>query len=63
MEFFFEPRGIAVVGATTSKEKGGNIIVSNLKRGYQGQVYPVNPVTGKSKGLIVTLRFSMFQIP
>ncbi len=43
MKFFFEPRGIAVVGATTSKEKGGNIIVSNLKKGYQGQVYPVNP--------------------
>jgi len=43
MKFFFEPRGIAVVGATASKEKGGNLIVSNLKRGYQGQIYPVNP--------------------
>ncbi len=43
MKFFFEPRGIAVVGATASKEKGGNIIVSNLKKGYQGEVYPVNP--------------------
>ncbi len=43
MKFFFEPRGIAVVGATASKEKGGNIIVSNLKKGYQGAVYPVNP--------------------
>ena len=43
MDFFFKPRGIAVVGATGSKEKGGNIIVSNLKKGYQGRVYPVNP--------------------
>ena len=43
MKFFFEPRGIAVVGATTSKEKGGNIIISNLKKGYTGQVYLVNP--------------------
>ncbi len=43
MKFFFEPRGIAVVGATPSKEKGGNIIVSNLKKGYSGQIYPVNP--------------------
>ena len=43
MKFFFEPRGIAVVGATPSKGKGGNIIVSNLKKSYSGQVYPVNP--------------------
>jgi acetate---CoA ligase (ADP-forming) len=43
MEFFFKPKGIAVIGATASKQKGGNIIVSNLKTGYSGQVYPVNP--------------------
>ncbi|WP_372680261.1 acetate--CoA ligase family protein [Desulfosarcina sp.] len=43
MKFFFEPRGIAVVGATPSKEKGGHIIVSNLKKGYQGEIFPVNP--------------------
>ncbi|MCA1786316.1 MAG: CoA-binding protein, partial [Desulfobacteraceae bacterium] len=43
MKFFFNPGGIAVVGATASKEKGGNIIVSNLTKGYSGQVYPVNP--------------------
>ncbi|WP_457551588.1 acetate--CoA ligase family protein [Desulfobacula sp.] len=43
MKFFFEPKGIAVVGATPSKGKGGNIIVSNLKKGYPGPVYPVNP--------------------
>ena len=43
MEFFFKPRGIAIVGATASKEKGGNMIVSNLKKGYSGRVYPVNP--------------------
>lgn len=43
MEFFFRPRGIAVVGATASKRKGGNLIVLNLKKGYPGPVYPVNP--------------------
>jgi acetate---CoA ligase (ADP-forming) len=43
MKFFFEPRAIAVVGATASQAKGGNIIVSNLKKGYDGAVYPVNP--------------------
>ena len=50
MKFFFKPRGIAIVGATASKEKGGNIIVSNLKKGYQGKVYPVNPRYEKVEG-------------
>jgi acetyltransferase len=43
MKFFFRPRGIAVVGATASRGKGGNLIVLNLKKGYSGSVYPVNP--------------------
>jgi acetate---CoA ligase (ADP-forming) len=51
MEFFFRPGGIAVVGATASKGKGGNIIVTNLKKGYSGQVYPVNPRYKEIEGL------------
>lgn len=43
MDFFFTPRGIAVVGASPSQGKGGNIIVENLKQGYTGKIYPVNP--------------------
>jgi len=51
MEFFFRPGGIAVVGATASKGKGGNIIVSNLKKGYSGKIYPVNPGYKEIEGL------------
>ncbi len=51
MEFFFKPEGIAVVGATASKGKGGNIIVSNLKKGYSGKIYPVNPGYTEIEGL------------
>ena len=51
MEFFFRPRGIAVVGATASKGKGGNLIVLNLKKGYSGPVYPVNPGYDEIEGL------------
>ena len=43
MEFFFKPRGIAVVGATPGQGKGGRVIIDNLKRGYSGEIYPVNP--------------------
>jgi len=51
MEFFFRPKGIAVIGATPSRQKGGNLIVLNLKAGYSGQVYPVNPRYEEIEGL------------
>ncbi len=43
MDFFFKPRGIAVVGATPSRDKSGNNIVVNLNKGFKGGIYPVNP--------------------
>lgn len=43
MEFFFRPRGIAVIGATRDHTKSGNFIVKNLKIGFDGPIYPVNP--------------------
>ncbi len=61
MEFFFRPKGIAVIGATPSRQKGGNIIVSNLKTGYSGQVYPVNPRYKEIEG--VTCYPSVSDVP
>ncbi|MCX7982385.1 MAG: CoA-binding protein [Syntrophales bacterium] len=43
MDFFFRPKGIAVIGATRDQTKSGNFIVKNLKIGYDGPIYPVNP--------------------
>jgi acetyltransferase len=43
LEKFFNPRGIALVGATTNQLKGGFAILFNLKQGYTGRIYPVNP--------------------
>ena len=41
---FFEPRGVAVVGASSNPRKGGHIVVANLQRiRYRGPIYPVNP--------------------
>lgn len=42
MDFFFNPRGIALVGATPHPKKGGSILLKNLTRGFKGPVYPVN---------------------
>lgn len=51
MEYFFQPRGIAVVGATPAKGKGGRILIDNLRRGYTGKIYPVNPKYPEIEGL------------
>ena len=42
--YFFEPRSLAVVGASKTPGKAGNeILVNLLANGYQGKVFPVNP--------------------
>ncbi len=51
MELFFKPHGIALVGATTNKLKGGNRILKNLQTGYKGDIYPVNPRYAEIEGL------------
>ncbi len=52
MKALFEPRGIAVIGASTNPEKIGYRIVENIVRsGYQGGVYPINPKGGELLGL------------
>ena len=44
LRFFFEPRSVAVIGASRTPGKGGYNIVENLvKLGYKGALYPVNP--------------------
>ena len=51
MDFFFEPRGVAVIGATPNPLKGGNAILKNLLLGYRGGIYPVNPRYREIDGL------------
>ncbi|AOY59586.1 MULTISPECIES: acetate--CoA ligase family protein [Desulfococcus] len=51
MDYFFNPKGLAVVGATANPKKGGNIIIANLLKGYTGRIYPVNPRYDTIEGL------------
>jgi acyl-CoA synthetase (NDP forming) len=51
MDFFFEPKGIAVVGATPEPYQGGRHLVTNLTLGYKGPIYPVNPKYQEVLGL------------
>ncbi len=51
MDFFFNPRGIAVLGATPNEQKGGFSILKNLRSGFSGSIYPVNPRYAQIIGL------------
>jgi acetyltransferase len=51
MDFFFNPRGIAVIGATSNPRKGGYFIIKNLLNGFKGGIYPVNPRYTEIEGL------------
>jgi len=51
---FFEPKSVAVIGASRTPGKGGYNIIENLLRlGYPGKIYPVNPRANQILGLAV----------
>jgi len=52
LEKFFNPRSVAIVGASREKGKVGHeILTSLIAGGYPGEIYPVNPKTDQIEGL------------
>ncbi|MFX1326703.1 MAG: acetate--CoA ligase family protein [Promethearchaeota archaeon] len=44
ISFFFNPKSIAVIGASPTKGKVGNTVLNNIiSSGYKGKIYPINP--------------------
>ena len=51
MEKFFAPTSVAVIGASASPGKPGNVVIRNIRaNGFKGAVYLVNPRGGKIEG-------------
>lgn len=48
---FFEPKSIAVIGASHEPEKIGYVILENLKVSFEGKIYPINPSFPEIQGL------------
>ena len=49
---FFNPASMAVIGASRSPGKGGNIILRNLqKAGFKGSIHPINPTVREILGM------------
>lgn len=52
LNYFFNPRSVAVVGASNSPEKLGRQILDNIiKGGFRGRIYPINLKEKKIAGL------------
>ncbi len=43
MQELFDPKSVAVIGASPKEGKVGNTILKNLLQGFEGQLYPINP--------------------
>src|SRR3989338_7070420 len=48
----FSPKSIAVIGASETPNKVGNVVMKNfIEGGYEGKIFPVNPKHEKVMGL------------
>tara|TARA_Y100001936_G_scaffold254145_1_gene325643 strand:+ start:4158 stop:5549 length:1392 start_codon:yes stop_codon:yes gene_type:complete len=55
LDSFFEPRSVAVVGASSTPGKPGRTVIENLiANGFKGRILPVNPRGGKICGFPVS---------
>ena len=51
VKIFFEPKSIAIVGASPKKENMGRIILDSMQRNYKGKIYVVNPNYSEVQGI------------
>lgn len=43
ISFFFNPKSIAIIGASETPGKVGNTVTNNIKNTFSGKIFPINP--------------------
>ncbi len=62
ISFYFNPKSIAIIGASSTVGKVGNTVLNNIiASGYNGEIYPINPKGGIILGL--TAYESVLSVP
>ncbi|PKN37022.1 MAG: hypothetical protein CVU62_13105 [Deltaproteobacteria bacterium HGW-Deltaproteobacteria-2] len=51
LDCFFNPKSVAIIGASSNQNKGGYHILKNVMAGFKGKIYPVNKSYGEILGL------------
>ena len=50
--YLFEPRSLAIIGASADKGKIGHSVIFNvIRNGYKGKIFPINPKGGEIEGV------------
>lgn len=54
LDHMFQPDSVAIIGASKSLEKWGATVLKHImEKGYEGEIYPINPNEEKIRGLKV----------
>ncbi|MHA2246480.1 MAG: CoA-binding protein [Candidatus Hodarchaeales archaeon] len=51
LDFFFEPRAVTIIGASSDEKKYGRLVFNHFVVPFYGRVYPVNPNTSEIMGI------------
>jgi len=51
LDTFFNPKSVAVIGASREEKKIGHIILKNFINGFKGKIFPINPKADEIEGL------------
>lgn len=51
IEYFFKPKSVAVIGASRTPGKIGNVVLANFVREFRGKIYAVNPEKANIYGI------------
>ncbi len=51
LEKIFEPKSVAIIGASEKSRKIGHVLVRNFFKSFEGDIYPVNPRYDKILGM------------
>lgn len=51
MQCFFDPKSVAIVGASRDESRSGHRILKNVREGFRGAIFPVNPQVAEIDGL------------
>lgn len=51
LEKFFRPDSVAIVGASREEGKVGRVVLENIRKGFGGAIYPINPKSDVIDGL------------
>ncbi len=51
LEKFFNPDSVAIIGASRKEGKVGRVVLDNIREGFKGNIYPVNPGADEIDGV------------